>query len=181
MSKILYDVAQICVNGHVINDSVKKHPEENKKFCEICGEKSITQCPNCRTKIKGAKYSEQEIAVGRDLNSPRKSKGHKEVQKVEIEYKIPAYCPNCGNPYPWTEKKIKAAHELTQELDNLSQKEKELLEKSINDIIKDTPNAKVAATRFKKLAPKIGEVALQGFKVLLVDIISEAMKKMLWP
>jgi hypothetical protein len=47
-----YDVAQICLNGHVINDSVKKYPQHNKKFCDKCGVATINNCPNCNTEIQ---------------------------------------------------------------------------------------------------------------------------------
>ncbi|MFL6485360.1 MAG: DUF2321 domain-containing protein [Nitrososphaera sp.] len=52
-----YDVAQICENGHVANDSAKGKPEHNQKYCEICGKPTITKCPNCKTPIRGHPYS----------------------------------------------------------------------------------------------------------------------------
>ena len=32
------DTMQVCLNGHVINDSFHKYPDSNKDFCESCGE-----------------------------------------------------------------------------------------------------------------------------------------------
>ena len=96
---------------------------------------------------------------------------------------LPSFCPDCGKPYPWTEAKLKAAKELADELDNLSLEECELLKKSLDDIIvmEDTPQTPVAATRFKKLVAKAGQVAAQGFRDILVDIASETAKKLIWP
>ena len=53
MSDCWYDIAQICINGHVINSMSKSHPEHNKKFCDKCGAPTITNCPKCNTPIRG--------------------------------------------------------------------------------------------------------------------------------
>jgi len=39
----------------------------------------------------------------------------------------------------------------------------------------------VAAIRLKKLFAKAGKGVAEGFKNILVDIVSEAAKKMIWP
>jgi len=96
-------------------------------------------------------------------------------------YTPPSFCPECGKPYPWTEAKLKAAQELSDELDNLSLEERSLLKKSLDDIVRDTPETTVAATRFKRLVAKAGQVAADGLKDILVDIASETAKKLIWP
>ena len=94
---------------------------------------------------------------------------------------LPIFCPDCGRPYPWTEAKLKAAQELSDELDNLSPEERSLLKKSLDDIVRDTPQAPVAVTRFKRLVTKAGKPAADAFRDILVDILSEAIKKSIWP
>ena len=94
---------------------------------------------------------------------------------------LPICCPDCGKPYPWTEIKLKAAQELADELDSLSAEERSLLKKSLNDIVRDTPKTTVAATRFKRLVAKAGKSAADGFRDILVDVLSEAVKKVIWP
>jgi len=94
---------------------------------------------------------------------------------------LPIFCPECGKPYPWTEVKLKAAKELADELDNLNPKERETLKKSLDDIIRNTPQTPVAATRFKRLIAKAGPVVADSFRKILVDIASEAAKKIIWP
>lgn len=156
-----YDIAQICLNGHIINRRVIDSPQHNQKYCAKCGTTTITNCQNCKTDIRG--YYHREGVYG--------------FQR----YSLPGFCHNCGKSYPWTEAKIKAAQELTLGLDNLTQEEKENLNKSLNDIIRDTPETTVAATRVKKLFARIGKGVTEGFKNILVDIISEAAKKIIWP
>jgi hypothetical protein len=156
-----YDVAQICLNGHVINDSVREYPQHNKKYCDKCGAATITNCPNCNTEIQGDYHVEGVIGVS--------------------HYTPPAFCHNCGKPYPWTEAKIQAAHELTQELENISEDDKEILAQSINEIVKDSPRTSLAVTRFKKILSKTNKPIVDAFRNILIDIVSETAKKLLWP
>lgn len=156
-----YDVAQICLNGHIINDSSKRYPQYNKTFCPKCGERTITKCLKCDKEIQGRYYTPGVIYL-----------------KIE---EPPAFCHNCGNPYPWTEKKIRASHELAQELEELSEDEKKILSLSLNEIIKDAPGAILAATRIKKLFPKLKKAGAEALKEILTDITSETIKKILWP
>ncbi len=52
---------------------------------------------------------------------------------------------------------------------------------SLDDIVRDTPKTTVAATRFKRILAKAGTGAGQAFRDILVDVISETAKKMIWP
>jgi hypothetical protein len=164
MSDNWYDTAQICIEGHPINCMSVSSPEHNRKFCRKCGAKTITNCENCSVPIKGFYHDPWASRPGNlSWFTPR------------------SFCDNCGKPYPWTEAKLKAAQDLSDELDNLSKEEREMLKKSIDDIVRDTPQTTVAATRFKKLVAKAGKVAADGFRDILVDILSEAAKKIIWP
>lgn len=157
-----YDVAQICINGHVINSMSQSYPVHNQKFCDKCGERTISECPKCKTPIRGYYLATAIVVIGSD-------------------YSRPSFCHNCGQPYPWTEKKLQAAQELAQELHKLSEEEKDLLKKSLDDIIRDTSQTPVAVARFKRLVAKAGVEAAQAFKDILVDIVSETVKKGIWP
>ncbi len=158
-----YDTAQICINGHVINSCSVKLPEHNKKFCNKCGAPTITNCQNCNATIRGEYHQEHVI---------------KAIYYNELT--LSSFCPECGKPYPWTEAKLKAAQEFSDMLVELSLEEREALKKSLDDIVRDTPQTPVAATRFKKLVAKAGKVAADGLRDILVDIASEAAKKAIW-
>ena len=153
-----FDIAQICENGHVANSSTQDFPQFNQKYCKRCGSPTITNCPECNAPIRGV---------------------YREV--FSTGYTAPGFCIECGKPFPWTESKLKAAHTLVQELDSLDDDEKEMLEKSLDDLVRDTPSTPVAATRFKKLVTRAGQGAASAFREILVDIASESAKKMLWP
>ncbi len=153
-----YDVAQICLNGHVINATSRESPEDNSPFCGQCGSPTITQCPSCKTDIRGYLWG-----------------------SMSLHFQPASYCLSCGKPYPWTETKIKAAHELAQELEDLSPEDKETLSKSIDDILSDSSRTEVGVTRFKRIMGKVGKEGTSALKSVLVDIISETAKKLLWP
>src|SRR6266568_5517959 len=79
-----YDVAQICLNGHVINDRARTSPEFNSQHCKHCGTETITACTNCKALIRGEFHSPVIVIVsGRQIAAP-------------------TYCHQCGAAYPWT-------------------------------------------------------------------------------
>ncbi len=161
MSGDWYDTAQICINGHVVTSSIISSPDIGQKFCKKCGAPTITNCQECNTSIRGFRHLKGVIYFP--------------------DYELSSYCPDCGKPYPWTEAKLKAAQELSDELDNLSPEEREMLKKSLDDIVRDTPQTTVAVNRFKKLVAKAGKPAADAFRDILVDVLSEAVKKSIWP
>jgi hypothetical protein len=158
-----HDTAQICLNGHVINREVKKSPEFNQKFCVRCGAEATTQCPKCKADIRG-EYHGVDVFVITPANAP-----------------APPFCIGCGAAYPWTQARLDAARELTMTLDALTPPEREMLAKSLDDLVRDTPRTTVAATLFKKAVAKAGGEAAGGFKDILISVVTEAAKKMLWP
>jgi hypothetical protein len=157
MSDSYYDTAQICINGHVINSMAESSPQSNQRFCAECGAQTINACQSCNTPIRG--YYDVPGVIG------------------FFEFEKPGYCHNCGKPFPWTESSLEAAAELADELDGLSAKEKKQLKDSFPDLVRETPKTAVAETRFKKLMKKAGSEAYDGMKAILIDVVSEAVKK----
>lgn len=155
-----YDVAQICQNGHVINGLSTTEPGNNQQYCDKCGAATITLCPKCQSPIRGASTDQFGFMM---------------------DYSAPSFCINCGNPFPWTELKLKAAHDLAKEIDNISEDDRNMLQISIDDLVKDTPSSNVAAMRFKKIMQKVGPPVLSLFRDILVDVVSETIKKSLFP
>lgn len=116
-----YDVAQICLNGHVINRTSQRNPEFNKKFCDQCGAETISACPECNAPLQG----EYHVAGVADLSlhwPPADS-----------------FCHNCGKPYPWTQARLEAAEEFADILGDIPEKEREKLKQSLTDLVADTP------------------------------------------
>lgn len=151
---MLYDIVQICLNGHVINASSYRLPQFNRKHCPECGEPTIAKCPNCGENIKGRYIDSAQIWPSKPV--------------------APKFCDNCGNPFPWTENALSAAKELADELDTLNDEEKEDLKRNIEDIVKDTPRTTVAAQKVKKLIEKAGSNVPAMFQAILINVAVQA-------
>ena len=156
-----YDTAQICTNGHIITPSLIKNPQQGREFCLKCEASTITKCQECDEIIKGIYHVFGAIDIRR--------------------FAVPNFCHTCGKPYPWTKARLKDAKKLSGELDKLKDDERELLKKYLDDIIRDTPQAAIAATQFNRLIAKTGKPAEAAFKNILLDIVSETAKKIIWP
>ena len=157
MSDSYYDTAQICLNGHVVNSMASSSPQSNQNYCDECGAQTITACQECKASIRGYYHVPGVIGF--------------------FDYNKPAYCFNCGKAYPWTASSIEAASELADELEILTKEEKQQLKDSFPDLIKNTPKTAVAETHFKKLIRKAGTEAYTGMKSILINVVSEAVKK----
>lgn len=160
-----YDSAQVCLNGHLINDYFHEYPEENQDYCGKCGEVTIYRCPDCKTEIRGSYYeapSEMGNAGGN-----------------RISY-VPNYCSKCGKMYPWTVKKLEAVREMIDELKELTFEDKEKFKNSLDDIIAKVPKTKSATLSFKKILKKLGKDSYESIKSILVDIVSEVIKNKLF-
>ena len=169
-----YDVAQVCLNGHMVNDRSQSRPEFSKKFCPDCGAETASRCRDCNEPIQGAMHTTYMTGGSRYLNRPPSPR------TMTTNGSVRAYCHACGRPYPWTRAGIEAAKALAEELDGLNDAEKLLLQASIDDLVSDTPRTNVALIRFKKLMPKVGKQAADGFKNVLVNVLSESVRKQLW-
>jgi len=87
------------------------------------------------------------------------------------------FCDKCGDPYPWAEKKINAAKEYVDFMEELSEEEKEDLKRNIDDIIFDIPRTKLASQKVKYYLSKTGKGMTVGLKNILIDFASETQKK----
>lgn len=155
-----YETAQICENGHIITRSADSFPHHQEDHCSKCGAKTVKACANCNERIRGHLRG---------------------VLPSVHETPPPSFCHKCGNPYPWTEKGIAAAREMLAEVETLTVEEKEVLNKSLEDLVRDTPTTQVAVVRFKKFLPKAGREIAAGLRSILINIVNEAAKKALWP
>lgn len=158
-----FDTAQICLNGHTINVCSVRSPEYNQKYCDVCGAATIIACQECSSAIRGLPMNTQFLGGGSGRDT-----------------KPPSCCHECGEPYPWVKSRLEAARELANELDGLGEEDKSLLQRSLDDIVRDTPRTALAATRFKRLVAKAGHGAAECFKQVLSSVAAEAAKKQIW-
>jgi len=162
MAEGYFDTAQICKNGHVVNDSVKRLPESCANFCAKCGEPTVTECEGCQAPIRG--YFQVPGVIG-----------YMESKKV-----APNFCHNCGKPYPWTDRWLKTTGELVAELDELQPADRELLQHCLGDLIRQGPPADLAAMRTRKLLKKLNKETFETVKSVTQELLSESARKTLF-
>ncbi len=91
----------------------------------------------------------------------------------------PRYCGGCGQPFPWTETALSAARQLAEI--ELAQAEQNELADIVEKLVRDAPQTTVAVTRFKRIMAKAGPAVADGFKAILVNVVTEAVKKAVFP
>lgn len=156
-----YDTALVCLNGHMVNDRAAGSPQHNEAFCERCGQATITNCPSCDTPMRG--YYHSSVVVIGGSGTP-----------------APVHCYACGKPFPWTEAKLAAARELADEMDGLSDDEKEKLKANLADLVAETPRTEVAVVQTKKLLAKAGGEARRALVDVLRGVVREGIKTALF-
>jgi len=155
-----YDIAQICLNGHIVNGAFRVRPQDNKDFCPKCGEKTITQCPLCENPIQG---------------SPCEQGWRGEVNIVG-SCRLPAYCHKCGKSFPWTESKIQTAIQMFAEFGGLDEGEKKTIEDDIKNISRDIPQGELSAMRIRKIWQKYGRIAYNVIMEFASKTAAEILK-----
>lgn len=151
-----YKGATICLNGHVLEST-----EPNSvPHCKMCGESTISNCVSCNKSIRG-KYEYTNVVNF----SP---------------YKKPYYCFNCGNPYPWTSRVIDNAIEIIYLDEELTEEHKEIIKNALPDLITEKPSTPVAIAKYKKYMSGAQSFAKEGLRNILVDVVSETVKKSIW-
>ena len=153
-----YYNAQICLNGHVIS----YFSSNESDYCPDCGAKTIISCPSCNTNIRGKERPDPGIIAVYD-------------------YILPKYCYNCGQPYPWTKSHLDAIQELIEFDENLSAEEKSYINDNVQSLTIDTPKTTVVATKFNYYLKKAGSATISATRDILVEIASEAAKKIIFP
>lgn len=156
-----YTTAQVCLNGHAVTSDIRCTCEL-ETYCSKCGAKTLTACPNCGTPIRG-KYD----AVGELV--------------IPCRYSPPAYCRNCGEPFPWIKAAFTAADELiSEEMRELADDEKSKFKAALPDILNDSPRTTLAATRIAKYLKKLAPTVQETFKQIFYQLAAESAKVLIW-
>jgi hypothetical protein len=100
---------------------------------------------------------------------------------VQRPVSVPGYCTKCGKPYPWTTATIAAATELADELEGLADEDRVTLKENVSDLLTDTPRTEVAATKVRKVLKRIGPAAFEAIRAVLINVVTEAVKRNLFP
>ena len=152
-----YGIALICRNGHVCSCDLD-HMDAAIKHCPECGEETISACPSCGAQIRGSGYYEGIIYVP--------------------SYHRPAYCINCGKPYPWTERALEQARKIADEA-KLSKLEKSALMDAMRQIACDGEDTASAVDVVRACASKAGGVLEKVLINVATNVATQVAMKML--
>lgn len=156
---MLYNRATICLNGHIVS----KYEANFQKHCSTCGLETYSNCTNCQSPIHGLADIKGVAIIGKR------------------PYDLPYYCYNCGAPYPWTQKILNNAVELLGLDDDLDNATRELIKNAIPELLVDTPTTPLAIAKYRKGIAHAGQIVRDSMRQLLVDVVSETVKKSLFP
>lgn len=147
-----YRVVQICLNGHIVNDSFEDYPDFNEDYCSKCGQKTIVTCPHCETPIRG------NYRVPGSCN--------------EYKISVPAYCHHCGAPFPWTEKILDNAVELLSYDAELSEETKQLIKDAIPGLLVDSIDTELSIVKFNSGISKASDFIKNALYDILINVVS---------
>lgn len=152
-----WGTGQACVNGHQIAGDIARFPEFAEDFCSQCGASTISACESCGAPLRG--YYLGELVTNWELGK---------------------FCPSCGQAYPWQAAGIEAGKELAAVLEGLSPDERDVLTRSFDDLVRDTPRTPLAAARVKVLLAKLGGEGARALREVLVSVATEAAKRQIF-
>ena len=148
--------ALVCTEGHEINPFVEARPDERPAFCRDCGSPVISACPQCGGKIQGW---------------PRGA--------MTWNYTPPIHCDRCGQPLPWTVGRLDAARTVASMLSELKPAERQALNASFDDLVRDTTRTQAAVLRVKLLLGKLSVEGGRALRGVLTTVATESVKKQL--
>lgn len=160
MDQSKYDQAEICVNGHVTNHSVRSHSIHSMKFCDKCGAKTIRICPACSYPLRGRLYVSGVFGFD--------------------EFRAPSYCHECGNKMPWAESGLNAARRVLIELDMLEETEVDEIVGRLELLLSDGPRSVEAANRLRNTIGRLGTTGSAMLKEVAVSLITETSRRLIW-
>ncbi len=149
----------VCRSGHLFEGP---EPSGGDVPCPICGTETFTGCPGCR----------EPLAIP--------APPHLAATAVAASH-LPGFCHCCGRPFPWTERVLSAVRAVIREVTALDAYERDQLRRSIDHIIHETPQTRLAILRINAMLARVGGETANSLRGLLVSVASPGVKQLLEP
>lgn len=159
--------ARICLNGHIVDYG----GHNTEPFCGKCGAEIISECQRCLAPIRGS-TKQISMYVGDEVY-------YNDARSTDMLY--PNYCVYCGNPYPWTSRIIESAVEALSFDKSIKEETKEIIRNAIPHLIVDTPDTPLEAAKFRSSFDKFNKLVKSTLYQLLVDVLSDSIRKTIFP
>jgi hypothetical protein len=159
-----HSTQRACLNGHVISNEADEEEGmtgQVQVWCHSCGSATIDRCPACGGKLRGQKKYAAYVA----------------------KPKPDAYCLHCGKALPWTERHLEAVREVANYIEVFTDEERNMLADILPDLVsqESTPRTQIGIVKMKLLFKKGGSIFFDAANKILVDVVSEAVRKSLFP
>ncbi len=185
-NKLLHHQALICECGHLVTGNLSALADRLPLYCSQCGQPCISSCPSCGAPIHGDCYKRQPVYAPSCSSSLLGGSGvyytrtPKDFSDVFVSgCVVPAYCYNCGSPYPWTDTLLREAEGIVDLMDELTEEQKSALKECFPSLISDmptTPRNSLIAAKLLQSASSISKTALQN---LLADHLTALVLSLL--
>ncbi len=170
-----WDVALVCLNGHLVNDRARSAPERNAQECRVCLAETIRECPGCREPLLGAATAAVTpplAGAAGGVEAP--------ASLPQPRTRVPRFCHACGRPLPWTERTLSAARAVIRELSGLEPHVRHQLRRSLDHIIQETPQTPEALRCINRaLAALPGDTAAT-LRALILGVAADAIRPRLF-
>ncbi|WP_071884695.1 DUF2321 domain-containing protein [Selenomonas sp. oral taxon 136] len=187
-SQNYYETAQICQSGHLITKHYDLYPVERKDFCPTCASPTIHECPNCHKSIQGCLHTSYQVPnLARPLDSLDLYETYpeytniNECANIDASYVVPAYCYNCGHPYPWIKSTLDEANLLISMSEELSANEIERVNELFPDLLTQRPHTVSSAITISRILSDASPFLRDSLKAGIADkLVSSALKFLGW-
>jgi len=161
-------VTLVCRAGHLVGDPYDR-PGQESTPCPICGAETFSSCLGCREPI---------WALSSPSPPPIGTSGSPADQPAP---QLPRYCHCCGRPFPWTERVLSAVRSVIREIAALDPYERDQLRRSIDHIVHETPQTRLAVLRINAALSRVGGETAASLRALIVSIASAGVIPLLQP
>ncbi len=171
-----YDTAEICKNSHIITLHYESKPVERKSYCPLCNAPTIHECPICHTAIQGCYHRGY---IDSPSQGPDSYRGY--CLTIKAQYVPPAYCYNCGAPFPWTDGLLAESSKIIEMMHELTPDQKKELKSIFPDLIADTSSTVSSSIKAGCLLNSVNKFLVDALKAQAgSSIVATATKFLGW-
>lgn len=153
----------VCNNGHILEATLAS-ATDLPRDCPLCAALLIAACPGCREPILGVPV-------------PARGSSADDFRSGPVPFAAPRYCHCCGRPFPWTERVVSAVRAAIRQIGALDAHERDQLRRSIDHIIHETPQTRLAVLRINAVLSRIGGESASALRELILSIAGDGVKQ----
>lgn len=143
------ELAQVCLNGHLITPIAYHFPETRRLKCEQCSEDTLSHCLSCNASIPGWDFT----------------------LDWDVSYVVPNFCWRCNQPHPWLRRAMRNTLGLYSTL-LIGTSELAVLKADLIHLFLETSRSAIAAMRTRELLYRVDGFAWARLRKILRGRVS---------